>query len=695
MAKKLAIILGLIFFLNYLLADLLILKDGAEISGKIIEYDGENIVFFDHENNKKVTFPKSKLSRLDVFKEYAEPGVYKLNDIKNKKLKKILLKNNKYSKFSKYSAVNILRDVELVFNKDGKAKLRVHILSKVLKEAGKSIGTFYISYIPGRSKYKLLYARSITNGHIVYANDYSVVESHEYAYYPLYDKKRIIKVIIPKVEIGSFVDYCYEITYFNKNILDNPYFFNFLFTSKFPLLDANIKIVIPEGMKFNYDFKKNKNIGVFSKKVVNSKKYGGKVLLLNVKVKNYIPFKSENLTPPLKESYTYLDISPAYTYKEISNELNKKFGKYKITPKIKALFNEIVKNAKTTDEKIHLIYKYILREIKNAPVSLDDFQYYPLNPEKIIEIKQASQIDKTFLAKLLLECAGINSKFVLTINKRMNCKLSKKVPNIFNFNDAILKLKNGKFLYFGYSNKKMFDIPESLQGTEALVVGKYDNPIIKIPFIYTTNFETYNMVLDKTGTLKVLAEFTGNYMADFRKFYYYFKEELDKEIEGIVNNIHPNAELLKYELKNLSDFSKDVIVKYEYSVKNFPKKSGDMMALNIHNFYLFNASSVAKKKRVFPIFFNNKIDYKWEYFIKLPEDYTIVYKPNNVLFKIGNDMIFKANFKLNNNILKISISYIRDKIRIPVKKYSKYRDFINSVVNFQKEWILLKRNDNK
>jgi len=682
--KKLFLILAIIFASTCIYADLLIKKDGTEINGKIIKYSNGSLIFHDSENNIDKSFKTSDLTRLDVFKEYSVPGVFSADKIKEKDVRTLIKAD--YSKYSIFPRTTIFSRYKININENGSADFNYHYLGKVFKAPGKTIGTFYINYIPGKYDYKINFARSITKDNVVYANDYSVTDSAVYPSYPLYNKAKQVKVIIPKVEVGSFVEYSYNIHYNSLDELNNPMNLSLTTMVSSPLLESNAHIIVPASMAY-IAFTKN----TLSKdKVLNISKKG-KNTIIDYTKKNIAPYQVEDNIPPAFDVFPSFYFSLKYSYSSIADRLAKKFKeKSNISKSLLSEFRKIYSSKKTKEQKLIAVYDFITKQINTAGVSLSLTQYYPMDPQKIFDGRLGSIVDKTFLCYLMLNDIGINSNIVF-LHSRSSGKLESRSPAINQFGSIALMLDDGKMMYLGSSSMRLYSIPTAYQGSKALSLK--DRKIIDTPLLPRVETDDYDFYIDKKGTLKadVRSTYQGNIQNSLRSYIYYSKKELDQSWQKRVASIHPNASLISYSLKNLKDLSKDVSIEYKYNIKDFPKKAGNkMMAFKIPDFYIFNESHIAKKTRSYPIFYSGKYKNIYNYKISIPNGYRFAYFPENISTNIDG-MSFTAEFSDSSDSLNIRIVFQRDHQVFDKKDYSNYRKFVKKITKLQQDWLIIEK----
>ncbi|MDD5089763.1 MAG: DUF3857 domain-containing protein [Candidatus Wallbacteria bacterium] len=684
MIKLTALFLSAVILVFPAGADLLILKDGTEINGTLKSYNGQSVTFFNRDREKDVVIQREQLNRADLYREYEEKGAYKIDEIGNQDIRKILKNPPDLSQYENHQSVTLMERTFVRYELDGTTVYRYHFLGKVFKEPGKDIGTFYISYTPDESEFKILYARSITDGKIIYANDYSVTDSSRYASYPLYEKARSIKVIIPKVEIGSFVEYCYEKKYLKRDLLDEPQCFSDSIFSSIPVLSYRVEIDTPAGM--NFAAAAYNNGPKFSQRTEGSR------IIRTYEVKDIKPYDEEDNLPPARDFAPAMSFGPQWDYRDIAEALERKYAAQsrQIPQALSLKCRELTKGTGTTDQKIAALYSYLTRSIKTAGVSPSDTQYYPLNPEQVYAGKQASPVDKNFLLHLMLKEVGIESD-ILLIHNLASGKLEHFATDIENFGSFALRLADGRFVYAARDDMTLFCLPDVLHGTKALSLG--EKKIIDIPHIHQVYSETFKCSLNESGDLEVSArqDFIGNSQNAYRSHYYQSREELDRDWTQRIARIHPRASLVKYGYENLDDLSRNLAITYSYSADEYPKKAGDkMMAFRMPELYFFSASSVGKEQRLYPIFFSAPVEWRFHYEITVPESFRWAFVPEKLVRDIDGMKITASFDRKSDTELAADYVFYRG-TGFKSEDYAKYKKLVEEIVRMQEQWLLIEK----
>ncbi len=184
---------------------------------------------------------------------------------------------------------------------------------------------------------------------------------------------------------------------------------------------------------------------------------------------------------------------------------------------------------------------------------------------------------------------------------------------------------------------------------------------------------------------------SGTDQAFWRNKRFFSKEELDKFMESRISNFGNNVELVKYSFPNkLENFSETVIVEENIEIKDFAFASGELYKIFKIPEFIFSAGSVSKKQRSLPYDLGRTDKNRYVFDIMLPENYKVLYLPQNLNIKTS-DYSISAEYKSNNNSINIIIEIIYYNDSISVDKYNDFKIWMENNAKLSKEWILLEK----
>ena len=670
-------------------ADILFTNKGDEIHGTLEKMTGDKIYF--KVNTKTEIYNKKDVLKVLVLSEKKIAGEDKKSQIKDKELLSILNKIPAEKSYSDAGYLNCLYERTYVLNKDMSAKEITRIIKYIFKERGIDQANARLFYLADMQKGNILYARAINQNNISYVNDTSIQEGSEFYAYPKYDKLKSIKFSIPDVNIGSVIDYSYEIDT-KKHNKDYPFFGRMYFRLTEPMQTGRLNVIVPSDMK-------NVDIFEFNMPHVKITNMGDKVKY-SWELKNSKGYVYEDNMPPRSSIFPHVVFGQADSWKDIQSYFSKVLEQRLVfDDMIKNKTDELTKGLTSTEEKVETIYNWLVKEVKLIEVGMGDYNYIPQYPAEVLKMKSGNKLDKSFLFYAMLKVAGIDADFVYFANKYE--ELKPHLPSIRQFTETgvLVNLENKKLLVAPYYDTfKYTEIPSALQDACGVIMTRpYDEKtsIVRSPLLDMDkeyNISSVKMNLNEDGSIEVAEEgkFQGHSQASWRYFKDYTPEELGKSMEQIVHGIHPNALLESYKIDNVDNLSKDVIYNIKYNVKDYALTAGGKYLIFKLPNIKYSAYDVGKPKRDFPLFWAYKYKTVNEIEINLPKEYKIYYLPQNLTIK-NIRMNYDKIYKYENDKIVFKDEWIRDNTFLPQSEYTEYKKEIEKIAKSSEDWIILER----
>jgi len=204
------------------------------------------------------------------------------------------------------------------------------------------------------------------------------------------------------------------------------------------------------------------------------------------------------------------------------------------------------------------------------------------------------------------------------------------------------------------------------------------------------NYE-YTINIDTTGGIyiKFHSTYTGYYETRLRYFWNSKKEEERNVImNSMIKRVHPNARLIKYELKNLNNLFKPFEMLIEYRIDNYLERSGDLLIFKlpeIEERYTFPELSL--ERRQYDLVYQTSQGIRNYMEITFPISMKLVFVPDSVHLN-GEHASYSARFSVTGNIISFEDTFRRWDRIIPVDDYRDYKDEIESLQSFIKQPIL-------
>lgn len=400
-------------------------------------------------------------------------------------------------------------------------------------------------------------------------------------------------------------------------------------------------------------------------------------------------YKVHNKTITISESIDDLYKWYMTLISKIPNYINK--------PQIETKVNELVKDAKSDNEKIEIIYKWVQSNIKYIAFEDGMAGFIPRPAGKVFENKYGDCKDMANLLKTMLEIAAIPAYYtwIGTISKPY---LYSKIPTTNADNHMICSVKIDDKFFFLDPTSTFTEFPmvsKSIQGKEALVgLNEEDYLIVKIDEIdCNKNLRVDSLKLEINNNVlmgDVLVKMYGFEREDF------MQNELNYTIRNKTNLIQDYLLLGKnssiFTNSNILYNNGSVEIKFDAEFKNDVIETENKLYLNLN---LDNSKDNLKinevENRDSPIFETYKYSYSYYCRLTVPEGYSIEFIPEDIfvnyeLFNIktkysvfDNKVIFEK--KINSNFLVLYEPY-----------FMIYVDFLKNIYTINNQKIILKKN---
>ena len=674
------IILFLLFFTGLVDGHRIELRYGRVINTKKIDYRDDKIIFDGGE------IARDSVRRI-VFEE-EERGAKKLEISSD--VKKILRDSERARKiFPNAQGIVLLDDGINIFHKDSTRTYRYHFQGLILSNETMSWARFSLYFNDELENVRIIMARTIKpDGRTIEVNPRNFKISKPRSQFVYFQQGKTLTFNFPEVSPGDIVEYIYEVHIFNpwnKAVFTPGWFFG----GEQPVYYSHYKIVLPRGMKLNY---KLLNAAMVKKKITET----DSCVIYDFTAWKVEPFVKEPLMPPAVDILPRLVSSNLESWDYLFDwYANFQVRRMQITPKIKALADSLVKDAKSEDDSIARIYYWVQQKIRYISIKGGASSGVSGHPAEVtLENGFGDCTDKSILFSTLLRAIGIKA-YPVYINTNDAGMLVKEIPSFYG-NHAITEIikRDGTKLFLdatGYYSRYpsfwsadhgVYAINAQLKRIEFIPVPPPEQNM--------RNYK-YTLSIDTTGGIyvKFHSTYTGYYETGLRYFWNSKKEEERNVImNSMVKRVHPNTRLIKYELKNLNNLFEPFEMLIEYRIDNYLERSGDLLIFKlpeIEERYTFPELSL--ERRQYDLVYETSQGIRNYMEITFPISMKLVFVPDSVNLN-GKHASYSARFSVQGNTINFEDTFRRWDRIIPVDDYRDYKDEIESLQSFIKQPIL-------
>jgi len=548
-------------------------------------------------------------------------------------------------------------------------------------------------------------ARSISkSGKVTVLNKNSLKEmksGEELAFFKIF--------VIEGLEVGSEIEYIYTI---KKNF--SIYGREMLQTST-PSRNVSLDIISPEHLE--YEAKGYNGIPTLKDTIHNEKRF----LSLSVDSidaavdEEYAVYDANLKRVDYKLAYN-LDRGRVrlFTWADASQNIFKRlcvFSSSELSKVKKEIKSKKFNSLSDTEAKIKAVENYIKNNYVIRNGNTDDF----LMVDKIIANKYGDEFGIIRLFEAILSALDIDHRIVMT-SDRSDCKFDGKFDSwvfldktMFYFpstnkylTPTMMEMRYGMVPYYWTNNEGLFIKKVKIGDTETSVGEVKFIPALTSDLspdnIYANIVLTEN--LDNVD-LHVVRKIGGYNAIMFQPYYKRIDAEKQKELnDNLMQFISKDAEVSNVKVQNIdpneSLLEKPFIIEGDIKLSSLIENAGNKYFFKVGDVLGRQSELYSEKKRVNPVENDFNRVYIREIKVKIPEGYTFKNLDDikkNVAYEDAGEktMGFVSEYKLEGNMLIITINEYYNRINFPLSMYEDFRKVINAAADFNKVVLILEK----
>ncbi|MDD5431688.1 MAG: DUF3857 domain-containing protein [Candidatus Omnitrophica bacterium] len=600
------------------------------------------------------------------------------------------------NEYPQAGALVLLADESIEVTQQNTQVSQMHYAVKILNERGKEdYSETQIEYDSTFEKVELEYARTIKpDGVITEVGSRHIRDVSKYLNFPLYSNARVYIISFPEVVEGAVIEYKVKI-YRNQLVNKKDFVLAYSLKAKDPIINAAFNLRIPKERKLNIKIlnEKYNDSGANLNPLVTEKE-GFKIYDWNFKsLPQIVP---ESNMPPAVEINPALLLSTFESWDELYKwwwSLAK--DKIVANDEIKSKVAELIKNKTTPEEKIRAIYNYCAQKVRYVAVEYGQAGFEPHKAEVCFRNKYGDCKDKAILLTTMLKLADISASPVLIATKE-DYNLNEDFPSML-FNHAIACVfLNDKIIFMDPTAETCAfgDLPPSDQERRVIIFKEDGYKIIETPLYsggHNLNKQTLNIKVNVDESIsaqkEILAE--GVYDQSQRYWLLYTQPELiEATLKEKIQSVSIGSKLSGYQIKNLDDLNKPVVLTYSFSGPEYFTEAGPLRIMpQLAN---LDTSLVAKDSRKYAIDFDF-LDTKETYLeVAFPANYVIKYMPEGVV-EDSPWLSLNVSYSQKDNKLYFKQVVELKRTKISVDEYPDFKKFFQKLALQVKQRIVLER----
>ena len=591
-------------------------------------------------------------------------------------------------------AIFILDSAEVKVSGSGSHETTVHEKILVTGESGKRFGDLQIPYDSERQKVEVVFARSVSpegkTTPVDPLNIRNVTPAELSQYTVLYPGIKSITISFPEVEIGTTIEYSYRMETF-KPLIPGRFWDDFSFQSTEPFVLSVYRLIVPKNFHLNFF-----EYGVEPPE----KKDLGRNMLYVWEKKNVDSVIPETEMPDMDEIVPRVLVTSYDNWDEIEKWFSAlSADALEVTPELAKSTASIIKDAKTDNEKIRMIYHFICTNVRYVGLEIGIHGFKPHKASDVLELRYGDCKDKAALMVTMLKAAGIKGCVTLINADRL---IDVKVPSPGQFDHAIVGIPGKESFLFLDPTSEVYsypDLPSVDQNKTVLVSDGGKTVLAKTPFFPPEDnikLRETEAVLDSNGNLKASVKIkpSGIFEAGVRAAFRYLKDEEQKRsLSGELNRLISGTKLLDLKLTGLYDLNQPVEETYVMENGRYGIKIAGRMLFSpgiIER--LSDTALVSLEKRNYPLRFTSTRFYDDVIHFTLPENYEIDACPEDVSLnnRFGS---YELKFTKGKGGLEYRRIFKLSVFEIPPEDYPAFKEFYQSVAYYDKLPVILKKNN--
>lgn len=384
------------------------------------------------------------------------------------------------------------------------------------------------------------------------------------------------------------------------------------------------------------------------------------------------------------------------------------------TPEIQKKVAELVRGAATPLDKIRALAAFAQRDVRYVAIEIGIGGYQPNYAASIFANKYGDCKDKVTLLSTMLREIGMESYYVVVHTERGF--VARDFASMRNFNHVILGIRVpegldvkglhsvvqhpslGQLLMFDPTDSRtpVGYLPPSLQSNHGLLVTAGGGEMIDLPLQQPTANQLQrigDLKLASDGTLsgEVREVRTGASAVEYRaELIAMEKQQRVQKMESFLSTFLTGFTLNDFQVENLEDYDKELVVKYSFVAKGYAKNAGALTLIRPRVFGSKSRGVFDLKERRYAVELDAPALHTDEFRITLPEGMVADELPPPVTATSGAVSYTSAS-TFENKVLSYKRTFKIEQVHLPLPSLEEWNKVNRRIVADERSSAVLKR----
>ncbi len=614
------------------------------------------------------------------------------------RLQEIIRSAPSAEKYPNAGALILFCEEKVEISLENTAVFSQHVLIKIINERGKQdFSEAVIGYDSTYEKIELEAAHTIRpDGVVVPVGNRHIRDVSKYLNFPLYSNARARIISFPEVSRGCIIEYKYKV-YRNQLVNGDDFVLSYGLQVSEPIVWADFKVIIPDTKSLRYkilnlDYNKcQANLTPVIKEYPGYRQYEWEFR----DIPAIIP---EANIPPNSKINARILISTFDSWQDVYDWWwGLARDKIQVNQAIGQKVKDLTGDKDTILDKARAIYNFCAEDIRYVAVEYGQAGYEPHKTAEVFFNKYGDCKDQAMLLVAMLREIGLESYPVL-IGTDDYLNLEEDFPSV-NFNHCIAAVKlEQEFIFLDptCSTCCFGNLPAGDQGRRVLVFTDTGYKIVTTPVHsawdnYVGRILKMRINPDESIQAQRSVFTRGLYDAGQRSWLRYSTQEaISESLKQAIQKISTASRLIKYDIRNLDDLNKNVVLDYSFSGREYWIKAGNLRILP--QLTSWDTSIAAKQARRYPLDLGLPETKEIQVEVILPQYFELEYLPAD-LKKSSPWLDVSVEYHLDHNRLYFKQVILIKKRYVSLEEYSGFKAFLEEISNGIKKRVVFRHRD--